>query len=350
MINLFILPNKNKNNIYIKLFIDSISNENIKIVDTHNNSIWSIFIYVLFDKTKNSNIIHIHWPSVIYGSKYLLKASILLSFNMFLLLILKYILKIKIVWTLHNFYSHDFPHRNIDRIGNKYLSYISDLIVVQQKCINLSSNKYVYIPHGNYINEYGPMVPRDTYLRSKIGINEDDILLISLGSIAPYKLIEKIINSVIKARELNKSIKLLIIGKGEQEYVNRLKKMVNNSSDIYISNTFVEDKDIPKYLSISDYSIFYYDKSEMTSGGIILSLSYGVPVITRKIPGSEMISDKSGYIFNTDDELDQILYRIDSRFDKLPTSDIIDTVRLNTWSLAGSMYVENYLKLFNYNV
>jgi glycosyltransferase involved in cell wall biosynthesis len=176
-----------------------------------------------------------------------------------------------------------------------------------------------------------------------LGFEKNDIVLISLGAIKRYKLNEKIIKSVIKARKINSKIKLIVIGKGEDDYVDSLRDMVQGDNGVMVVNSFVKNEDIPKYLSMADYSVFYYDQSEMTSGGIILSLSYGVPVISRNIPGAEMVTKKSGYIFSNDTQLVDVISNLEplGQFGG-SKNDIIGTVRDNNWDRTSARLLEIY--------
>jgi glycosyltransferase involved in cell wall biosynthesis len=222
------------------------------------------------------------------------------------------------------------------------------IVVQQKKTLDSYRQKYPnkkikYIPHGNYIDVYGPILPRDYPLREFYGFETNDIVLLSFGAIKNYKFNEKIIDSVIEVRKINPKIKLLVIGKGDLDYVNSMKESTKNDPGIVVVNSFVSNDDIPKYLSLANYSIFYYDQSEMTSGGIILSLSYGVPVIARDIPGAEMITNKSGLIFTDADQLKDILLNLEY----LGTScnfkdDIIGSVVKDSWDHVSLSLSEIY--------
>ena len=236
---------------------------------------------------------------------------------------------------MHNFYAHDYPHPWIDKIGRFLLSNIADAIVVHQKKSVISNKKYYFIPHINYIDAYGSKTNKDYILKRSLGFNDSDIIFLSFGAIAPYKKNEKIIEIMRKLKDF----KLFIAGKGEAGYVQTLKEHVeklNMSERVIIKNKFVIDEDVPRYLSIADYSIFYYDKSEMTSGGIILSLSYGIPVISRDIPGSKIVNKDCGYVFKSDIELQSILknLKLEKTFNTVP-SVINDTAKVASKKLRN---------------
>ena len=336
-ITVFIFPSKNKNNKYINLLTDSIRNSglNIRVPNLKKDNIFRILYFICFNKIPaGKNIIHIQWSTVLYGSRFAVKSVSMLFFNIMIILMAKKILKIKIIWTVHNFFAHDYPHPILDRAGRKLLRYISDTIIVQQKSTLSNYNKKYplknvkYIPHGNYIDAYGPIKLRDQTFRRSFGFKDGDIVLLSFGVIAPYKLNESIIRFVTSFRKKFPRIKLLIVGKGKNEYIEYLQKIVADDDGIFIRNLFVPDHEVSKYLSIADYSIFYYDDSEMTSGGIILSLSYGIPVISRDIPGAEMIDDHSGLVFHNEEGLKNAINDIvEGRFEKKNSDYIIDSVR-----------------------
>mgnify|MGYP001580632957 FL=1 len=348
-INIFLLPATNKNNKYIDLFSSSLkaSDQNVHIYSLEQDNLVRVFPYLTSADQKGvKNIIHIHWPTVLYGSRFFLKSLFLLTKNFFLLCIFKYFYKIKIVWTVHNFYAHDYPHPIIDKMGQCMIRFFADLITVQQKStLEAYSKKYPkkniqFVPHGDFIDAYGPLVERDADLRKSLGFANDDILLLSLGAVSPYKMNESIIDVIDSASQ----IKFLICGKGTKEYIEQLKIHAAGNKKVVIREGFVPDEEIPRYLSIADYSVFYYDTSEMTSGGIIHSLSYGVPVITRDIPASEIISTDNGFLFKNQEGLRKILEdgQLRKKFDK---NVVIDSIREYDRMGTAKKLIDLYRKL-----
>ena len=69
---------------------------------------------------------------------------------------------------------------------------------------------------------------------------------------------------------------------------------------------FIPESEMAQLLGSADYAIFWFDDSVLTSSGVILSLSYGLPVICRRIPTAEKIRDGvNGYLFDTADDLQE---------------------------------------------
>lgn len=359
-IHVFVFPSANKNNRYIDLFKQSIldANREALIHECKNDDIGNMFsILKSYDWKRSKNIIHIHWPTILYGSKYVLKSLYLLKRNFILLFVLKHFYKVKIVWTVHNLHAHDYPHPWIDRLGSFIVKHFADAVVCQQKstCGRLSvdahsKQKVVYIPHGNFIDAYGEYVERDRTLRTSLGFSEDDLVLLSFGAIAPYKENKKIIEIFKKAcaahRTGDRNLKLLIVGKGSPAHVAKLTACAQGDANIVIRNSFIPTLDVSKYLSIADYSVFYYDDSEMTSGGMILSLSYGLPVITRDIPAAESVTDVTGVVFKTNEELLSIFVGLQENGSRAyDRRAIIDSVASIGWDRVGSDLIALYVAL-----
>lgn len=260
---------------------------------------------------QSKHVIHVHWSTVLYGSRWALKSAWLLWRNF------RYLRKlknqgVKILWTMHNFYAHDYPHPKIDRYGREQLGELADAIIIQQKKAATDcqqrwpQRKINYLPHGHYLEAYGPLVARSVKKREDWGFKGDDLVLISLGAIRPYKGLEEIVDAIRSTN--NSNLKMLIAGQGQASYIQRLKSLVAGDSRFVFYDKFVADEKVPEFLSLADYGIFWYDDSVLTSGGIILSLSYGLSVIARSSGLTvELVREQNGHLFQAKDDLIKIL-------------------------------------------
>jgi glycosyltransferase involved in cell wall biosynthesis len=268
--------------------------------------------------TSRRRVLCIHWSTTLYGSKYVLKSLALLSANITSLAILKYVFSFKVVWVLHNNFAHDYPHPWIDAIGRALLIPLSDAFAAQQQVTaHVQARMYpnkrvVYIPHANYVGGFGPLRPDKAAMRERFGFAKDDIVLLSLGAVKPYKKIECFIDALHElGSQLPPTIKLWIVGKGDADYIQMLKENAGDSPRIRIEPTYIPDEEVPAYAACADYGVFFFDESELTSASVLLALSYGLPVISRSIPGTEMIEEgRSGFVFEDTQELLDILRRL----------------------------------------
>lgn len=333
-------PFSNKNNKYIGLLYGNLNGKEKDgfMFEIKNGGFPSILnLKSLWKNRGNKNIIHIHWPTELYGSRFIIKSALLMAVKFPVLFFLKKIYGFKIVWTMHNYQAHDYPHPAIDSLGCDFLFFLSDCVIVQQKsACEVLKQKYPgknirFVPHGNYIGAYGPRISMPADARESRGLGSDDIVLLSLGMIRPYKKIDEIIKSFNKCHKLSRAIKLFIIGGCNDKYLRYLVKLAGDNKDIVIKPQFIADAEIPDFFSIADYSVFWYDDTVLTSGALILSLSYGVPVVARDIPASELIKNgQNGFLFRDGKELCGIFEKL-TILTKPSPEDVTNSVKNLDW-------------------
>lgn len=285
-------------------------------------------------------IVHIHWPTNIYGSQYVLVSlgRGLMRFTGLWLLKLR---GVKIIWTMHNMHGHDYPHPWIDDLGQFLIWHTANKVIIQERTFAASetarreTNKIVCIPPGNYSEVYGAVwTGNRKELRKSFDIQPDEIVLLSIGSIRPYKDLPSVIDAFNVSSRANKKLRLLIAGKASPEYAKVIDKHIAQNKHITIRPEYIPDNKLPEMLALADYSICYYTDSALGSAAIMLSLSYGLPVITRDFPASELvIRGKNGYIFHDKEELENLLSRL--TFFPEGSESIIETVKEQDWKRAG---------------
>ncbi|MHB0978205.1 MAG: glycosyltransferase [Minisyncoccota bacterium] len=304
--------------------------------------------FLIFNHKDEKNIIHVHWETNIYGSRYALisVARMILRFSM--LFVLK-ISGVRIVWTMHNLEAHDYEHLWIDKIGKAIMWQIADRIIIQEKKIAEEKNnkKVVWIPQGNYVGVYGESSKIDQkILKKQNGFDENTILLLALGSIRPYKELPKLIEQVGVAINQGANIHLLIAGKLAGDYKKTIENVVKGKNFITLRSEYVPNEKIPEILNMADYTIYYYGESSLSSAAMIMSLSYGTPVITRNIPASEMVQEgKNGFIYKNNDELIRLLKNLKNK-SYLKTEDVISTIKDQSWERVAKELREVYINLY----
>lgn len=301
--------------------------------------------------TGERRIIHIHWETNIYGSRYIVVSIVRMAYRFPFLLLMK-ARGIRILWTLHNRYAHDYPHARIDAFGRFIMWHLADTVVVQQKSIAESERlarpyaHIVFIPHPNFVGVFGPIWQGDrNVLRSRYGIKGDEIILLAFGSVRPYKSLPALIDAVTEARAAGANVRLFIAGKASEEYGKIIAQKVGSNPAVILRLAFVPIEKVSEFLALADYSILYYEDSSLTSGPLLMSLSYGVPVITRDMPASEIITDKNGFVFHDARRLGDILLKLDT----IPIFDrnvIIDSSG-EDWPTMASKLNRTYIELWS---
>jgi glycosyltransferase involved in cell wall biosynthesis len=277
----------------------------------HNN-----LLLFLFRRPWRSHrrILCLHWSTALYGSRYSLKSLAFLVGNFFALAVLKSFFKFKVVWVMHNNHAHDYEHQWIDTLGRFLLRLHADVLVAQQEktLLRLRSayprKRIIHIPHCNYTALYASPKESKVAARKRFGFAPDDVILLSLGAMRPYKKIECFIDALRTLDSAHSRLRLWITGKSDPQYLSALAQRAEGLAGVRFNDGFVPDNDLPAYAACADYAIFYFDESELTSGSVLLSLSLGLPVIARDIAGAEIIrSPENGYVFKDFPRLVEIL-------------------------------------------
>ncbi|HVU80071.1 MAG TPA: glycosyltransferase family 4 protein [Candidatus Paceibacterota bacterium] len=351
-IDLFSMPRAKKDSAYYTLgpsmasaYPDRVAGHNVP----YNNL---LLLLLRRPWTSPRRVLCVHWSTVLYGSKYVLKSLAFLCMNTLALFLLKHLFGFKVVWVLHNNFGHDYPHPWIDRIGRAVITHFADALIAQQQATrreeapNNPGKRVAYIPHSNYVGAFGPMAGDRAGLRTRFGFGPDDIVLLSLGAVKPYKRIERFIDAL---RELDPALsarlRLWIVGKGDAQYIAFLQERAKGLENVRIEAQYIPDEEVPAYAACADYGVFYFDESELTSASVLLSLSYGLPVISRSIAGTEMIRDgENGFVFENDEDLAAIIKRLPQL--KRPDPEAVAaTLDGSDWQNVERKYLELYESL-----
>ena len=164
-------------------------------IEAHSND----FVKLLLSFHR-PQVVHIHWPTILYGSRLALLRPIRLAGCLGILTIAK-LRGDKLVWTLHNYRDHESGSRLLEKIAVKFLIKFADSIIVHtQAGQDFLADKHgrtrgvFIIPHGHYIDFHGSALPQpDNRLAAELGISQTDQVFLSLGSIRPYKGLETLI-------------------------------------------------------------------------------------------------------------------------------------------------------------
>lgn len=194
----------------------------------------------------------------------------------------------KIVLTMHNKVPHDDAQDGYSKRILEWLILNSDKIVIHCKKAskeylhhsypNINMDKVCYVPLANNIDTY----PDEREYKG-FDKKEEDIVLLFVGMVRPYKNVEVIIDVANELQQF-KNLKFLICGmcsseKYKAEVVNRIK-----SKNICCDFRFIPDGEMPSLLRLSDAILLPYGtESALNSGAAYLAFSYGRTVVSTDI-------------------------------------------------------------------
>lgn len=251
----------------------------------------------------------------------------------FFLVFLKFkkILRIKIIWTLHNKISHTSD--NYSKKKRIFLSLLksSDIIITHSRegipfaesHYKNSSSKIFYFPHPLDFNESV--------------LNEQKLYDILIwGTIASYKGIDKFLEFFTDAG-LDEKYKMLIAGKIiDKGYAENIRKF--ESKNISINDQFIGKEELGELIRLSRIVLFTYSgESVLSSGALMDSVSHKACVVG---PDSGAFSDlgEMGLIktYNSFTELPGIINEI-VKGGYTPQYDNLESfIKSHTWEEFGN--------------
>lgn len=235
--------------------------------------------------------------------------------------------------TMYEDYVHYITRGYFDKSSKKIVEYltlfycdktISELVVPTKKAYYLFKEKYkvdrnVYIvPTGIDVEKF--YVENNKKLdklkfREELGINKDDFVILFVGRIASEKNIEFLLNSMKGLIEVNKKIKLLVVGDGPdldsyKEYCSK-----NNISDNCIFAGKVPWDKIVSYYLVSD--VFATASHTETQGlTVIEAMAASLPVLAIRDESftDTVVDNLNGLIFRNRKEFkNSVLSLVDDK-------------------------------------
>lgn len=294
---------------YQKLLGDALIALGLRIegAQTHNLfhiSFLNISFFEIFVRYRKPDIIHLHWQhSFLLEARSRFKTVIKASISIIQLILLKF-LGVKLVWTVHNLLSHERTYCGLEKRFTRILAQLCDVIIAHchnakkeiSARLNISEDsKIIVIPQGNYIDYY-PNTLSQEEAKNQLSISKSEFTILFFGEVRYYKGVLELIDAF---QLLNsESAQLLIVGDPyNNEIVEEIKIRINGNRRIHTIFKFIPDDELQKYINASDILVYPY-RDIFTSGGIILSMSFGKPIIAPCI----------GYVAETLDHDGSFLY------------------------------------------
>ena len=304
-----------KRNPYQKLLGDSLETVGVAIKGAQNRYLRFLDITILNILVNywKPDIIHLHWQhSFLLVPKSRIKTIIKSLVFIFELLLTKTI-GIKIVWTVHNLKKHEDIHRDLEKRFTRILARLTDVIIAHCKtakseiCRELDireRDKVVVIPHGTYLDYYPNTVSQEE-ARKQLNFSPSDMTYLFLGEVRYYKGVLELIDTFQKLEAAN--AKLIIAGKPhDTEIAAEVLQRANNNRKIITTLKFISNDELQIYINASDIMIFPY-QDILTSGGIVLAMSFGKPIIAPRLGCIEETSDTDGSFLYATNHKDGLL-------------------------------------------
>ncbi|WP_346292098.1 glycosyltransferase [Sphaerothrix gracilis] len=339
---------------YLKLLKKALETNQIEVRFLNyyrRKQIFPLLFQILFDK-KSYDIIHLHWIHPYTSNNYSILAflySIQFSLDIFLVRLFG----CKIVWTVHNLFSHENFFPKIDLWVRKALTkFANKIILLNQvtaksitKTYGFTEEKYTVIPIGNYKTSHSTLVEKSE-ARNQLGITHKDKVFLNLGLLRPYKGIENLIRAWQSHHQKFPADYLVIAGKPiNSEYSQQLEELVAETSNILLLPKFIREKDIPTFFGAADVAILPFTEI-LNSASLVLAMSYEKPIIAPAFPSIEEILEEANellYSPNNLDELESAMSKVHNSDLKKLSSKVEQACQKLSWENIAKQTIQVYL-------
>ena len=295
------MPDYRKDNPYQQLLANALNEHGVKVHFPFGYK----RIFPIFRNMGECDNLHLHWLDPFLGHSHNIFIKTIYTLKFFIDIILVKLSGKQITWTVHNLISHDSEFYSLQLITYRFMAYLANSIIVHSqstiepvcKMYKINDNNKVHvIAHGHYKDAYPPSIPKEqAYQKLKISTFSGKTYLF-FGMIRPYKGLENLILQWNNFNHDGNNL-LIIAGNGSKEYLDTLRALTLHSPNIRLDLRFIEDSEIPHYFSSADFVVLPF-KQMLTSGSLLLALSYEKPVIAPATP----------FIVETLCHADQLLY------------------------------------------
>jgi beta-1,4-mannosyltransferase len=316
-INVLMLPDNRHTNPYQALLANSLQEYGVNVDFPQGyRRVLPLLREIIFSQ-KRYNLIHLHWIlPYVKGKNKFFKLAYTLKFLLDVALVK--LTGVKIVWTIHNRINHDTHFPGIELWLRRNLAKIVDSIILHNQATleaiaqeyQFSLQKATVILHGHYRDVYEPPIAQ-AIARQKLDLPPQGYVFLNLGLLRPYKGIEKLIDTWSQNQHLFSQHTLLIAGKADKVYANKLKEKIAHTKGIILIPEFIDADRIHLFFSAATFVVLPYNNI-LNSGSLILAMSYGLPVIAPKM------GSIPEYLGNAD----QLLYDANNSFGLLNSMEM----------------------------
>ncbi len=266
-------------NAYIDHFTEALGNcfDFVNIVKPSNKGILDIIYYL-----NKIQYIFLNWIEDLPDKRGGVLQSVFFIFIVFLFKIMK----IKVIWIMHNQESHYETNVLLKRILYAFILKHSDFIITHARkgidCFNKfnikNKEKIKYLPHP---------------------LNQDFILykehptidMLIWGTIIPYKGVDQFLK-FLHDQQLERKYRILIAGKVKSvDYLKVINQYCNES--IQLDNRYIPENELKQIMADSRVVVFTYKSDSLLSTGALMdTLSYGAKILAPHIGAFKDIQEE----------------------------------------------------------
>lgn len=265
--------------------------------------------------------LHLHWldhfvESIGWSKRPWLRALKLRLFQLELALLR--LAGRRLIWTIHNLYTHDGTNRALERKVYRSVAHRASAILVHsEEALALAQKEYGVtfgtkghvIPHGNYHGRYCAPVRDPVSIDPRLTPSDARVNVLFFGALRPYKGITELMASLAAAPDAR--ITVAIAGKGEDVHLAQaVQAYAQRDSRVVPIIRFISEDDVPTLFEWADALVVPFERT-LTSGSVILSMTMGRPVVLPETARVIGIANNANCVFFSPGALAAVLGQLD---------------------------------------
>jgi beta-1,4-mannosyltransferase len=310
------LPDYGRGNPYQRELADALGSHGVRVIGARAPKRNPLGLVNSWWQAKRPRVVHLHWTHPYLGQRAsgrharwrVGRATLFVA-----QLIVLRLVRVRIIWTLHNLGIHEERpderlnvaiHRQLIRNAGSVIAHCEAAVGAAVETYRLgdrAAEKLHVIPHGNYVDVYGPLVERSA-AREQLGVSGDARLFVFIGAVRAYKGITELIEA-IRALPADTSARLIVAGRAfDQAEADAVRAVAGDDERVTLRLEFIPDEDLPVLLGAADAVALPF-RDILTSGSAILAMSYGRPVIAPSLGClPETLPSDGNLLYDPDDE------------------------------------------------
>jgi glycosyltransferase involved in cell wall biosynthesis len=312
-----IFPYRPGGNPYQKLFSESLEKAGLDVVRIPPRKYFPLH----YAHSHDIDILQLDWPHDWYSGRNPFTQGLkrLIYYSG-----LKQLKERPCIWTAHNLVAHNASSPEDEhKMINKLIGVCDGIITMSEVSKSHLSSfgnlrkemPIATIPHGHYMNVYPNNISRRD-ARSRLEINQEARVVLSLGRIEKYKGLDDLIIQFCRVASVNDV--LVIAGfASSATYLNDLNRLAfercPQGASIRIDGEFIENDLLQVYFNAADVVALPF-KNILNSGSLMLAMSFGKCVITPEIGSIPEVVCRDGYFSYDQDNLNSLAAAIADAF------------------------------------
>jgi glycosyltransferase involved in cell wall biosynthesis len=325
---------------------------------THSNTLNVLLLPILAPilRIRGTEILHIHWLyrfNLVWSKGKFIGIFIEKWFKLWIQSL--GLVGIKVIWTAHNILPHNPIFRDDFAIRRFLVHRSAAVIALSQNAETVLKRDFQ--PRQVLIIPEGPLFHPTTFsrdeFRHELSVPEGNILLVSLGNLAPYKGLSDLLRI---SQNLSEKISIRIAGWCEAAERGELKRLCAEAklsgTDIQIAFRKLSNNEYGGYLQAADFYVAPFRKIT-NSGSLNAALTAGVPVVIPDLPSLQWIPRDAAVVYQPDLDGNGLAEALKSltRISKekvvsMQSAGAVFTAQ-NPWSLVAEQYLSLYSKILN---